>query len=51
MIYDLNKILKQIEEQDEYTLTPKDMNHPLYWVWVATNTKLKDWMDIVTAAL
>ncbi len=42
MIYDLNKILKQIEEQNEYTLTPKDMNHPLYWVWVATNTKLKD---------
>ena len=42
MIYDLNKILKQIEEQDEYTLTPKDMNHPLYWIWVATNTKLKD---------
>jgi len=42
MIYDLNKILKQIEEQNEYTLTPKDMNHPLYWIWVATNTKLKD---------
>jgi len=42
MIYDLNKILKQIEDQNEYTLTPMDMNHPLYWVWVAKNTKLKD---------
>jgi hypothetical protein len=42
MIYDLNKILKQIEDQNEYSLTPQDMNHPLYWVWVAKNTKLKD---------
>jgi len=42
MIYDLNKILKQIEAQNEYTLTPMDMNHSLYWVWVAKNTKLKD---------
>ena len=42
MIFDLNKILRQIEEQDEFTLTPMDMNHPLYWIWVAKNTKLKD---------
>ena len=42
MIFDLNKILRQIEEPDEFTLTPMDMNHPLYWIWVATNTKLKD---------
>ena len=42
MIYDLNKILKQIEDQNEYALIPMDMNHPLYWIWVATNTKLKD---------
>ena len=42
MIYDLNKILKQIEDQNEYTLIPMDMNHPLYWVWGAKNTKLKD---------
>lgn len=42
MIFDLNKILRQIEEPDEFTLTPMDMNHSLYWIWVATNTKLKD---------
>lgn len=42
MIFDLNKILRQIEEPDEFTLTPMDMNHPLYWIWVAKNTKLKD---------
>lgn len=42
MIFDLNKILRQIEEQDEFTLTPMDMNNSLYWIWVATNTKLKD---------
>lgn len=42
MIFDLNKILKQIEEPDEFTLTPMDMNHPLYWIWVAQNTKFKD---------
>ena len=42
MIFDLNKILRQIEEQDEFTLTPMDMNHSLYWIWVAKNTKLKD---------
>ena len=42
MIFDLNKILRQIEEPDEFTLTPMDMNNSLYWIWVATNTKLKD---------
>ena len=42
MIFDLNKILRQIEDQNEYSLAPQDMNHPLYWVWVAENTKLKD---------
>ena len=42
MIFDLNKILRQIEEPDEFTLTPMDMNHSLYWIWVAENTKLKD---------
>jgi len=42
MIFDLNKILRQIEEPDEFTLTPMDMNNSLYWIWVAKNTKLKD---------
>ena len=42
MIYELNKILKQLDSQNEYALSPQDMNHSLYWIWVAKNTKLKD---------
>ena len=41
-IKDLKKILTQVHEPDEYKLTPKDMNHPLYWIWKLENGRMKD---------
>lgn len=42
MIKDLQKILEQVHEPDEYTLIPHDMNHSLYWIWKIENAKMKD---------
>ena len=42
---DLENILKQVHEPDEYKLIPHDMNHSLYWIWKLENAKLKD-LDI-----
>ena len=42
MIKELNKILKQVHEPDEYQLIPHNMNHPTYWIWKIENVKLKD---------
>ena len=41
-IKDLQKILKQVHEPDEYRLIPHNMNHPLYWIWKIENAKMKD---------
>jgi len=42
MIKELQKILQQVHEPDEYQMIPHDMNHPLYWIWKIENAKLKD---------
>ena len=39
---DLQDILKQVHEPDEYSLVAENMNHSLYWVWKLENAKLKD---------
>ena len=39
---DLQDILKQVHEPDEYGLVAENMNHSLYWVWKLENAKLKD---------
>jgi len=42
MINELNKILKQVHEPDEYTMIPHNLDHPSYWVWKIRNVKMKD---------
>jgi hypothetical protein len=42
MIKELQKILKQVHEPDEYQLIPHNMNHPDYWIWKIENSKMKD---------
>jgi archaellum component FlaF (FlaF/FlaG flagellin family) len=42
---DLEEILRQVHEPDEYQLVHHDMNHSLYWIWKLENAKLKD-LDI-----
>ena len=39
---DLQDILKQVHEPDEYKLVVENMNHTIYWVWKLENAKLKD---------
>ena len=42
MIKDLQKLLKQVHEPDEYQLVPHNMGHPTYWIWKLENAKMKD---------
>ena len=42
MIKELNKILKQIHEPDEYSLVPHNLSHPSFWIWKLPNSKMKD---------
>ena len=42
MIKELNKILLQVHEPNEYKLIPHNMNHPLYWIWKIENAKMKN---------
>tara|TARA_B110000503_G_scaffold22536_1_gene34951 strand:+ start:1655 stop:1984 length:330 start_codon:yes stop_codon:yes gene_type:complete len=39
---DLENILKQVHEPDEYKLIAHDMDHSVYWIWKLENAKLKD---------
>jgi hypothetical protein len=41
-IKDLQKILQQIHEPDEYQLTVQDLNHSIYWIWKLENGCMKD---------
>lgn len=41
-IKDLQKILKQVHEPDEYKLSVHNLNHPNYWIWKLPNAKMKD---------
>lgn len=42
MIKELQKILQQVHEPNEYRLIPHNMNHQLYWIWKIENAKMKD---------
>jgi len=42
MIKELQKILKQVHEPNEYQLIPHNMGHPEYWIWKIENAKMKD---------
>ena len=39
---DINRLLKQMHEPDEYHLSPYDMLHPAYWVWILHNSVIRD---------
>lgn len=41
-IKDLQKILKQVHEPNEFQLVVENMNHGLYWIWKLENAKMKD---------
>jgi hypothetical protein len=42
MIKELQKILTQVHEPDEYRMIPHNMTHPNYWIWKIQNAKMKD---------
>tara|TARA_Y100000389_G_C17388822_1_gene478641 strand:- start:760 stop:1089 length:330 start_codon:yes stop_codon:yes gene_type:complete len=44
-IKDLQKILKQVHEPNEFKMVPHDTSHPTYWIWKLENVKMKD-LDI-----
>ncbi len=39
---DINRLLKQMHEPDEYRLAPYDLSHPLYWIWILRNAVIND---------
>lgn len=41
-IKNLQKILTQVHEPDEYQLTVHDLTHPLYFIWKLENGRMKD---------
>ena len=42
MIKDLQKILTEVHEPNEFQLVSHDLNHPLYWIFKVENVKMKD---------
>jgi len=41
-IKDLQKLLTQVHEPDEYRMVPHNLDHPLYYIWKVENASLKD---------
>lgn len=39
---DINRLLKQMHEPDEFRLAPYDLTHQLYWIFVLRNAVIKD---------
>ena len=39
---DINRLLKQMHEPDEYYLVSYDMLHPHYWAWILHNAVIND---------
>jgi hypothetical protein len=37
----LKEILKEINEPNEFTLTPLNLEHPMYWVYSVPNVRIK----------
>jgi len=44
-IKDLQKLLKQVHDPNEYDLVSHDLNHPTYWYFKVENAMMKD-LDI-----
>ena len=42
MIKDLQKILKQVHEPNEFSLVTHDLAHPKYYIFKVENAKMKD---------
>ena len=45
MINELQKILLQVHEPNEYRLVSHDLKHSLYYIWKLEGVKLKDLKD------
>jgi hypothetical protein len=41
-IGDINRLLKQMHEPDEYQLSVYDLTHPIYWIWILPNAVIND---------
>jgi hypothetical protein len=39
---DINRLLKQMHEPDEFRLAPYDLSHQLYWMFILRNAVIKD---------
>ena len=37
----LKNIMKEVNEPNEFIMTPYDLVHPLYWIWKVENCRLK----------
>jgi hypothetical protein len=37
----LKNIMKEVNEPNEFVMTPHDLVHPLYWIWKVENCRLK----------
>ena len=37
----LKNIMKEVNQPKEFTLTPVNLTHDLYWIWKVTNCRLK----------
>ena len=45
-IKDLQKLLKQVHDPNEYDLVAHDLNHPIHWYFKVENAMMKD-LDII----
>jgi hypothetical protein len=39
---DINRLLRQMHEPDEFRLAPYDLSHQLYWMFILRNAVIKD---------
>ena len=40
-INELKNIMKQVNEPNEFIMTPYDLNHPFYWIFEVENLRVK----------
>lgn len=40
-ITELKNIMKQVNEPNEFIMTPYDLNHPFYWIFEVENLRVK----------
>lgn len=44
----LKEIMKQINEPNEFFMTPFDLGHPSYWIWKISNVRIKPMFPTLT---